>query len=786
MAIFKKEPKENKDKPMQTMRLGGTAIIQLTDKIQYENRLRRITNRIHSSPNIDAILLDIKNDILGLVDAERITIYAVAEGEQEIYSKIKVGDEIKEFRVAINGTSIAGYVACNKTMLNIKDAYDLKELAAIDPKLSFNRDFDLRSGFRTKQVLAVPIIFNNKLMGAMQIINKKTADAFLDSDVHAVAEIAETLAIAFNNQQRMQRKELSKYDILISENMIVPNEIEQAVQIARESNMSVERVLIEQFKLKKSDIGRALSAFYRVPFFEFKPGLPIPAKILGEVDASYLRNNVWVPVKEDNESVIIAIDNPRALQRIDDIKRQIHAKSYRFMVGIQEDILKTIDYFLGAEKAPAKDVKKEDNLKDIVSVLQEEKPEQVELEDSEEVSETDSAVIRAVNQIIIDAYKMGASDIHIEPSNGKKEVLVRVRVDGSCMELQKFPFATRRAIISRIKIMSGLDIAERRKPQDGKIQFKKFGGPDIELRVAILPTAGANEDAVMRILASSKPIPLDNLGMSERNLSCFKKMLDLPYGIVLVVGPTGSGKTTTLHSGLGFINTPDLKIWTAEDPVEITQEGLRQVQVASKVGYTFAAAMRAFLRADPDVIMVGEMRDHETAAIGIEASLTGHLVFSTLHTNSAPETIVRLLDMGIDPFNFADALIGILAQRLVRRLCKECKKNSHLEEAFFNELAEDYGPEFQEQNIVYGENLVTAQRVGCEVCKKTGYKGRMGIHELLVASDEIKRMVQHRRTAEEIRTTAMKEGMTTLKQDGILKVLKGHTDIGEVRAVCIK
>jgi type II secretory ATPase GspE/PulE/Tfp pilus assembly ATPase PilB-like protein len=257
--------------------------------------------------------------------------------------------------------------------------------------------------------------------------------------------------------------------------------------------------------------------------------------------------------------------------------------------------------------------------------------------------------------------------------------------------------------------------------------------------------------------------------------------------MILVVGPTGSGKTTTLHAALHHINTPDRKIWTAEDPVEITQYGLRQVQVQSKIGFDFAAAMRAFLRADPDVIMVGEMRDFETAKTGVEASLTGHLVFSTLHTNSAPETITRLLDMGIDPLNFADALLGILAQRLVRTLCKSCKEPYHPTQQEFDEVVDSYGEEdFKKLNIAYSDDFTLYRPKGCDICDKSGYKGRMGIHELLVASDNIKRMIQKHEPVEALREMSMSEGMTTLLQDGIQKSLQGITDFKQVRRVCIK
>jgi type II secretory ATPase GspE/PulE/Tfp pilus assembly ATPase PilB-like protein len=334
--------------------------------------------------------------------------------------------------------------------------------------------------------------------------------------------------------------------------------------------------------------------------------------------------------------------------------------------------------------------------------------------------------------------------------------------------------------------MAGLDIAERRKPQDGKIRIRAVER-DIELRVATVPTVGGNEDVVLRLLGSAGPFPLDRLGLTERNLRDLKAIAEKPYGLILCVGPTGAGKTTSLHAVLGHLNTTGRKIWTAEDPVEITQDGLRQVQVRPKIGYTFAAAMRAFLRADPDVIMVGEMRDQETAGLAIEASLTGHLVLSTLHTNSATETIVRLLDLGLDPFNFADALLGVLAQRLVKRLCLDCRQPYRPSRREWNELAKAYGPEaFEALGHRHTDDIELYQSRGCESCSGTGYRGRLAIHELLVVTDAIKRRMQKRARVAHILTRASKEGMITLVQDGVLKVLMGTTDLGQVRAAAIR
>ena len=402
-----------------------------------------------------------------------------------------------------------------------------------------------------------------------------------------------------------------------------------------------------------------------------------------------------------------------------------------------------------------------------------------------QINESASIIVRLVNQIIIDGYEKGASDIHIEPSKEKKITNVRFRIDGECMKHLEVPLTHSAAIVSRIKIMSNLDIAERRLPQDGKIQFNYKSKP-VELRVATCPTVGG-EDVVMRILTENEPISLEKMGIKDRDLRIFSDMFNKPYGLILVVGPTGSGKTTTLHSALSKINTPERKIWTAEDPVEIVQYGLRQVQVKPKINFTFATAMRSFLRADPDVIMVGEIRDQETASMAIKASLTGHLVLSTLHTNSAPETITRLIDMGLDPFSFADALLGVLAQRLMRTFCKKCKQPYHPSKEEFNMLVKDYGEDmFPELGIKYNRDFNLYRAHGCEECGQTGYKGRAGLYELIPGTDNIKRLIQNKAIMEDIRELAIKDGMRTLYQDGIKKVLMGITDIGRVKAVCIK
>ena len=752
----------------------------LKSEVEYRTKLQDICNKIHAASNLDEILVSLKDEITSLFEAERITVYVVDGKTRELVSRFKSGTEVAEIRVPVSIGSLAGYSAFRQKLINIKNVYDDNELAAIDKDLRFDKRWDKKTGFVTKQVLAFPIIFKKYLLGVIQLINRKDGSSFMSIDEQAVEELAKILGIALYNQKRMAKSRSTKFDYLLENHILTQKELEKAIADARQRKELIESVLITELKIPKKEVGKSLSDFYKVPYAEYIPTFPIPGDLLTGMKIPFMRNNLWVPLRrEGDNNVMVAIDNPQDIQKIDEIRALFPGKSLLFSVALKQDILDFIKLFTQDEKEQA-------NIDDILSKLQDENQEIDEAEGG--VGEEDSAVVQLVNKIILDAYARKASDIHIEPYPGKENTHVRIRIDGHCTLYQTIPFSYRNAIVSRIKIMSDLDIAERRKPQDGKIKFKKYGGKDIELRVATVPTQGGMEDIVMRILAAGEPLPLDKMGFSEKNYENFVGAISKPYGIAFVCGPTGSGKTTTLHSALGFINKPETKIWTAEDPVEITQRGLRQVQVKPKIGFDFAAAMRAFLRADPDVIMVGEMRDKETTHIGIEASLTGHLVFSTLHTNSAPESITRLLDMGMDPFNFADAILCILAQRLVRTICKDCKQPYHPSQHEYDEIVREYGNEYFEKslNIPYNDDLMFYKPGGCDACNNTGYRGRMGIHELLMGTDEMKRLIQSMAKMEDLRQQAIKDGMTTLKQDGIEKVFKGNTDFMQVRKVCIK
>jgi type II secretory ATPase GspE/PulE/Tfp pilus assembly ATPase PilB-like protein len=751
-------------------------------RLLYYKALHDIANQIHAAKDIDEILISLKDSILSLFDVDRITIYVVDGKTKEIFSRFKVGDIPKEIRVPINNKSIAGYTANTAHITNIANAYDQHQLAMINKDISFDRSWDTNYDYVTKQILSVPIFFKKYVIGVFQLINKKNGDCFTLEDQNSAVEMAKILGIAFYNQNKLSRTRTkhTKFNYLIRNHIITEKELQKATEIARTKGSPIESIIINEMKAKKEEVGRSLADYYNCQYVPFDPNYPIPQDLLSKLKPVYLRSNLWVPLARENGTVRILVDDPQQLDKIDSIKSLIPAEHYELAVGLKQDIIEFLDYFYGT---PAEH--EEGSIDELLGKL--ETIDTDEPEDSTDLlTENDNTIVQLVNKIIKDGYAKNCSDIHIEPYPGKAGAEIRFRIDGNCQLYQTIPYNYKQAVISRVKIMADMDITERRKPQDGKISLKKFSPLDIELRVVTVPTSGREEDVVLRILATGETRPLDEIGMNKRDYDLFLNMIQKAYGIILVAGPTGSGKTTTLHATLGYINRPETKIWTAEDPVEITQRGLRQVQVSPRIGFDFAAAMRAFLRADPDVIMVGEIRDHETAAIAIEASLTGHLVLTTLHTNSAPETIIRLLDIGMDPFNFSDALIGILAQRLVRTLCDNCKEPYHPSRQEYDGLVRGYAGDFDALGSPYRDDLTLYRARGCDQCNNTGYKGRTSIVELLEATDEVKSLIQSKAPMDVLRDQGIKDGMTTLMQDGIRKVFLGLTDIQQVRKVCLR
>jgi len=810
--------------------------------------IREIHELVRYAENIEASLPELIENLKIYFDCKAVTIFGVDPSRHQLYSINYISDRVPEIRVGISLKNLAGYVAGTGNSLNIANVEDKEALAQYHPQLAHESKWEEIFEFTTTSMIVVPISYNQSLIGILEVINKISDDAFSDQDLHMAQKIAPVLGLALarfhkdnlqksnsieealaesnnspntehdtitkqnvdrqsENRRNADRRNVdrrdsdkaeeipkqkpTKFSYLIDNNLITEKILSSSLDQAKSGHVDVEMVLMDSVGLKRKQLGLSLENFYNLPYYGFDKSIILPQKILGGLNKNFLSKNYWIPIHSDNSKVVILINDPNDLYKIQNIKHIFPKKKIEFKIGLKVDIIDFFNSILEQEGNYLAPVKPEE-MSSLLNNLQEEGEETLlvtnineEVSDSSDINEGDSGIIRLVNKVLMDAYDSGVTDIHIEPGLGKDNILIRFRKDGECEIYEKIPFLYKHAIISRIKIIAQLDITERRIPQDGKFKIR-YGKDDIEFRVATCPTVGGNEDIVLRILAKYDHLTLDKMNFSEQNLQLIHKSLAKPYGLILVVGPTGSGKTTTLHSCLGSLNTPKKKIWTVEDPVEITQKGIRQVQTIEKKGLNFARAMRSFLRGDPDVIMVGEMRDTETASVGLEASLTGHLVFSTLHTNSAPETITRLLDMGMNPLNFADALILIVAQRLIKTLCANCREDYHPTQEEFDTLVKEYGEEqFQKLGVSYDNDLTLKKPVGCEFCNDSGYAGRTAIHELLEGTPAVKRMVVKQASAGELRTRAIEDGMSTLKQDGIQKIFKGDCDLKQVLAVCI-
>jgi len=606
----------------------------------------------------------------------------------------------------------------------------------------------------------------------------------------------EQLLEAIEQQGRMPMVRIG--EALVAMGLVTTAQLDEALEQQKtDRSVPIGELLVRLGRVSRQDLQTALARKMGYPLVDVAAFKPEP-DALRKLPYSTAARVGALPLMLRDGAMVVALEDPSRRASIEQVEFASQCKAVPVLAHQPQLTSALAEAYarIGAEVDPSALEPLTWDAGKLIENLERDSAERTD--DEQSIEQSDNSLVRLVNTMIVEAIQQGVSDIHIECHGGRQKLTIRFRKDGQLKPYLELPHTYRAALVGRLKIMCDLDISERRKPQDGKINFAKYSASHrVELRVATIPTANGLEDVVMRVLASARPVPVDKLGMSEANVARLKAAVERPYGLVLCVGPTGSGKTTTLHSALSHINQPQRKIWTAEDPIEITQPGLRQVQVNSKIDWTFEKALRAFLRADPDVIMVGEVRDRETARTAIEASLTGHLVLSTLHTNSAPETVTRLLDMGMDPFNFADALLLVVAQRLVRRLCGACRVERPMQDGEFDELLDDYLAVLPPDEAIARREPTRRQWLGawgrdgrlrhfdspgCPGCNGTGFAGRTGLHELLPVSRALRRLIQTGARAEELQAAALAEGMTTLRQDGIEKVLQGLTSIDEVRA----
>jgi type IV pilus assembly protein PilB len=553
-------------------------------------------------------------------------------------------------------------------------------------------------------------------------------------------------------------------ELLVRENLITVQALRKAQEEQQKSGARIGTALIKTGAIEESKLTDFLSKQYGVPAINLKD-FDVDPEIIKLVPKEVAEKHLVIPVNRAGPSLIVAMCDPSNIYAVDDLKF-LTGYNIESVVASEISIREAIERYY-AEKGPSTD--------DILAEFSDEDIEVSKDEEDGNVEELakaadDAPVVKLVNLILMDSIKKRASDIHIEPY--EKDFRVRFRIDGAMYEVMRPPMKLRNAIVSRLKIMAELDISERRLPQDGRIKIKLGGGKEMDFRVSVCPTL-FGEKIVMRLLDKSNlQLDMSKLGFDPQPLAWFKEAIERPYGMVLVTGPTGSGKTTTLYSALSMLNQVDTNISTAEDPVEFNFAGINQVQMKEDIGLNFASALRSFLRQDPDIIMIGEIRDFETAEIGVKAALTGHLVLSTLHTNDAPGTVSRLLNMGIEPFLVTASLNLILAQRLARRLCPACKRPA---DNVDEQALIDAGVPPEKIG-----NFTMYQKVGCRECNDRGYRGRVAIYEVMPFWDGLKDLVINGASAAELKQEAIRLGMSSLRMSALAKMMDGVTTLEEV------
>jgi type II secretory ATPase GspE/PulE/Tfp pilus assembly ATPase PilB-like protein len=770
-----------------------------------EITLQSLLEAVRKAPDIRSIKHTLSQQILDVFQVEIAAIFLANIRKQELVSWILLpGDSLEKVVIPIATNSIVGYVAAKKQPVNLRDPYDFRELRRIGPELNFSDSYDAKANIRSKQILALPIVHNKTLMGVFELINKRDDTDFTYADQDQANELAGVLAAAFFTHGIFGKQTPPKYESLLAQKLLSRKELEQGLAKAAELGEDPDTVLMNNFRIPKLKMGKLLADFYSTRFVDLERIGNIPKKLMQRIDSDFFEKEELVPLSLNDEKLVVAVKNIEDQTLAGTIREQVlgvsqvelvlafqgdirsfwkrtRAGSLSSSTGVSDEQLTSFDTSLFdlLEEDTPQEIVQEKRVAVVERRVRPEKP--VEIEDDIDAP----PVVRLVQQIIEGGYSSQASDIHIEPYGPEKDGEVRYRIDGVCRDALTIPQHSVRQVIERIKSLASLKRAERTRPQDGTIKFTTSKGKEIELRVATIPTANSNEDIVLRIVPDPRPLPLLDELMPSRLLAPFKEIIEQEQGLILVVGPNASGKTTTLHAVLHHLNRPEKKIWTAEYPLEIRQHRIRQAQVDPLVNYTFAEALRAFLRADPDVIMLGDMPDLQTVVMAVDAALHGHLVLSSLTANSAAEGIIHCLNMGLDPERLAAALHGVLALRLVRTLCEHCKEPYHPEKAEYDRLLEGYGISFFDHiNVMYSDDLVFHRAKGCPRCNASGYHGRTGLYELLVVNPVIRKLISKRASLGQIIEEAMINDMILLVQEGIQLIFNGTIDRKELMSVC--
>lgn len=766
--------------------------------------LQSLLKAIEKAPNLSTIKRTLSKYIQDVFQVEMATIFLLHARKQELVSWILIpgGDALKQITVPLGTSSIVGYVATKKQAINLQDPYDVRELSRVDSALNFFDTYDEQAKVRSKQILAVPIVYDTTMMGVVELINKKDDTAFTQEDQKKGDELAAALAAAFSSHGTFGKQTHPQYEPLLAQQLLSRKELVQGLAKASELGEDPEAVLMKTFKIPKLEMGKLLAKYYSSSFADLASFDKNPAQLFKGINIDYFEEEELVPLslvagklmvatrKVDDQSLSGAIRKqvPKVnqVELVFAFKEDIHAfwkrtraKYSRSSKTVRAPHNSTADAglfdLLENDHFPVKEAKRISVVERIVSP-------QKHAEENTDIS--DPAVVRMVNEIIENGYLKRASDIHIEPYGSEEECRVRYRIKGVCSSISKIPHRYMAQLVDRIKFLASLKRGEHNRPQVGKIDFTTSEGKKIGLRVATIPTVDSNEDIVLHILPAPKPLPSLSELIPLPLLDPFKERIEKKHGIILVVGPSVSGKTTTLHSALAHINTAEKKIWTAENPVEIRQQGIRQVQIAPLQNYNYTDALQAFLNADPDVILLGEMQGLQTAMLAVEAAQNGKLLLSSVSVNSAAEAITHCLHMGMDPFHLAEVLRCVLAQRLVHILCDHCKEAYQPEQAEYDLLIESYGVSFFEHiNVMYGDNLVFYRTKGCSSCHGTGYRGQKAVFELLVVNASMKKLIMNRAPLGQIIEEAVLNDTILLSQTAIKLVFEGAIDTNELTLV---
>jgi type II secretory ATPase GspE/PulE/Tfp pilus assembly ATPase PilB-like protein len=817
----KRSPKEDT--------LDAPQVEELLKNLEFHKAIQDITGRINTASGLREILVNIKEDIRRLFHIHQLVLYVVDPGKKEIFTISTYGNKSREVRFPINNSTFAGYVAQKKKILHIPDAYNTREIRKISDSLKFDDSHDKRTSATTGQILVIPIMHESIVLGVMEIMNHKDADAIDEYNQIFLDEITACLAGAFLaglDFVQSGSKNATRLSKLIRDGALTSHQMNNALRESLVKKEHVETILTQSYNVSHSEIGAALEEFFACPFIPYSEDIYIPPQMLSGIERTSLEELMWIPLKVVKGEIHILMSDPSDHLKKREIEKILETDAISFNVGTTPDILKLIDHFyphenepaavfapdkvplpkpaqVGGRKQQANDIAhstfivpkapesplsfRSDELFSPVSDLPTHTPPEPDARPPAPEEPAEKPLPPASDDILLEACSRGASDIHFEPDPLNENIFSRIRVDGQFLSLRTLSYGEYETIAADIKHRANLDAAVSTAIQTGRFTLERASGEEIQMTATFIPTGVGIEDAVIHICSKARLIPLELLGLSESLYAELLNILYQPRGVVFIVGPAGAGITTTLHACLESINTPDKKIWTAEENIEIVQSGLRQVAVDPQNGFDFHHVLRAFLNADPDVIMVDSVHDLETAALCMEASLQGHLVLASFPAETVTGMMEKCLDMGLHHLVFADAMLATVEQRLMKTLCPKCRQKYHPGRDEYDEIADIYGPEaFQKLNIPYSESFSLYRPVGCDECGQTGYGGRTCVVEIFTFTPVIKRMLRRKENIDGIYHTALAGGMNTLIREALAKVLQGQTDYRHARLACLK